>query len=46
MNDQAMTGVMNSLGQDGNFKGGAMPIKNRVNALDVSILSSLNAVCL
>ena len=38
MSDGAMTGVMNSLGQDGNFKSGQMPIKNRVNALDVSIL--------
>ena len=38
MSDQAMTGVMNSLGQDGNFTKAQMPIKNRVNALDVSII--------
>ena len=35
--DAAMTGVMNSMGQDGNFKANQMPIKNRINALDVSI---------
>ena len=34
--DAAMTGVMNSLGQDGNFKATQLPIKNRINALDVS----------
>ena len=34
MTDAAMTGVMNSLGQDGNYKSTQMPIKNRVNALD------------
>ena len=34
MTDAAMTGVMNSLGQDGNYKSTHMPIKNRVNALD------------
>merc|ERR1712166_1234578 len=32
--DQAFTGVMNSMGQDGNFKATNLPIKNRVNALD------------
>ena len=32
----AMTGVMNSLGQDGNFAASRLPIKNRINALDVS----------
>ena len=31
-----MTGVVNSLGQDGGFKASNLPIKNRVNALDVS----------
>ena len=34
--DAAMTGVMNSLGQDGSFKANQLPIKNRINALDVS----------
>ena len=34
--DKAFTGVMNALGQDGNFKATMLPIKNRVNALDVS----------
>ena len=32
----AMTGVMNSLGQDGQFAANRLPIKNRINALDVS----------
>ena len=36
--DAAMTGVMNAMGQDGNFSAGRLPIKNRINALDVSIL--------
>ena len=35
----AMTGVMNAMGQDGNFGAGRLPIKNRINALDVSTLS-------
>ena len=35
--NQAFTGVTNALGQDGNFKATMLPIKNRVNALDVSI---------
>ena len=34
--NQAFTGVANALGQDGNFKATMLPIKNRVNALDVS----------
>ena len=34
--DAAMTGVMNAFGQKGDFKANAMPIKNRINALDVS----------
>ena len=34
--DAAMTGLMNSLGQDGEFKATQLPIKNRINALDVS----------
>ena len=34
--DAAMTGVMNAMGQDGNFSAGRLPIKNRINALDVS----------
>lgn len=38
--DAQMTGVMNSFGQDGNFKTTQMPIKNRVNALDVSYFAS------
>ena len=33
----AMTGVMNALGQEGTFKADRLPIKNRINALDVSI---------
>ena len=33
----AMTGVMNSLGQDGQFAASRLPIKNRINALDVSL---------
>ena len=33
----AMTGVMNALGQEGVFNASRMPIKNRINALDVSI---------
>ena len=32
----AMTGVMNAMGQDGNFSASRLPIKNRINALDVS----------
>ena len=35
--DAAMTGVMNAMGQDGNYAAGRLPIKNRINALDVSI---------
>ena len=34
--DAAMTGVMNAMGQGGDFSAGRMPIKNRINALDVS----------
>ena len=34
--DAAMTGVMNAMGQDGNFAASRLPIKNRINALDVS----------
>ena len=34
----AMTGVMNALGQDGIFVAQRLPIKNRINALDVSEL--------
>ena len=34
--DAAMTGMMNSMGQDGSFKATQLPIKNRINALDVS----------
>ena len=34
--DAGVTGVMNAMGQDGNYKASQMPIKNRVNALDVS----------
>ena len=37
--DAAMTGVMNALGEDGSFKASQLPIKNRINALDVSIIS-------
>ena len=36
--DAAMTGVMNAMGQDGNYAASRLPIKNRINALDVSIL--------
>ena len=32
--DKQFTGVMNALGQDGNYKSSMIPIKNRVNALD------------
>ena len=32
----AMTGVMNAMGQDGNYSATRLPIKNRINALDVS----------
>ena len=35
--DAAMTGVMNAMGQDGNFAASRIPIKNRINALDVSL---------
>ena len=35
--DAAMTGVMNAMGQDGNYAASRLPIKNRINALDVSI---------
>ena len=34
--DAAMTGVMNAMGQEGDFVANRMPIKNRINALDVS----------
>ena len=34
--DAAMTGAMNAFGQDGSFKATQLPIKNRINALDVS----------
>ena len=34
--DAAMTGVMNALGQEGEYSHKQMPIKNRVNGLDVS----------
>ena len=34
--DAAMTGVMNAMGQEGEFSHKQMPIKNRVNGLDVS----------
>ena len=34
--DAAMTGVMNAMGQDGNYGANRLPIKNRINALDVS----------
>ena len=37
--DAAMTGVMNAMGQDGNYNANRLPIKNRINALDVSINS-------
>ena len=36
--DAAMTGVMNAMGQDGQFAASRLPIKNRINALDVSII--------
>ena len=32
----AMTGVMNAMGQEGDFSATRLPIKNRINALDVS----------
>ena len=35
----AMTGVMNSMGQEGVFNASRLPIKNRINALDVSVYS-------
>ena len=40
--DAAMTGVMNAMGQDGQFKHNQMPIKNRINGLDVSEFRELN----
>ena len=39
--DAAMTGAMNAFGQDGSFKATQLPIKNRINALDVSERSLL-----
>ena len=39
--DAAMTGVMNAMGQDGQFAATRLPIKNRINALDVSIMITL-----
>ena len=42
--DAAMTGVMNAMGQDGNYAASRLPIKNRINALDVSkIVTSTSA---
>ena len=38
--DAAMTAVMNAMGQDGNFAANRLPIKNRINALDVSIIAT------
>ena len=40
--DAAMTGVMNAMGQDGQFTHKQMPIKNRINGLDVSEISTIN----
>ena len=40
--DAAMTGVMNAMGQDGQFTHKQMPIKNRINGLDVSEISIIN----
>ena len=37
-----MTGVMNAMGQDGQFTHKQMPIKNRINGLDVSEISNVN----
>ena len=37
-----MTGVMNAMGQDGQFTHKQMPIKNRINGLDVSEISKVN----
>lgn len=42
--DAAMSGVMNALGQEGSFKATQIPIKNRVNALDVSTDSNLTNI--
>ena len=41
--DAAMTGVMNAMGQDGQFTHKQMPIKNRINGLDVSEISMINS---
>ena len=43
--NSAMTGVMNALGQDGNFAASRLPIKNRINALDVSLSLNLPTYC-
>ena len=40
--DAAMTGVMNAMGQDGDFSASRLPIKNRINALDVGRLINTN----
>ena len=42
--DAAMTGVMNAMGQDGNYGANRLPIKNRINALDVSINSNTTSL--
>ena len=42
--DAAMTGVMNAMGQDGSYSAGRLPIKNRINALDVS--KQMLALCI
>ena len=42
--DAAMTGVMNAMGQDGNYGANRLPIKNRINALDVSTNSNTTSL--
>lgn len=39
--DAAMTGIMNAMGQGGDFAANRLPIKNRINALDVSCICEL-----
>ncbi len=39
-----MTGVMNAMGQDGDYTHKQMPIKNRVNGLDVSTYNFMSKI--
>ena len=44
--DIALTGALNSFGLEGTFKATQMPIKNRINAIDVSFKSRSYFICL